>query len=266
MSDAATERDFVPVPHHRKDEHYEAAVKARRKEEKRERRFGAAKSLALAGLLAYAAFLSWENRTLTSLAASNANRVVYVTLRDDGALVNTAMYTSLPPKWQSDNRLNTLWNYVFWRECYSESEAPRAYYNVQRMSDDRVKREWIGHMSLDNPNSPRNKVGKKRHYYTCEPVGYAPVGSEDNRFVFRFKRYEHDNQGRRDEGIMMHVPVAFRTGVYPKDEDAWIDKTVFNAPGVQVWEYPGARPDALQDHLQSRTDGGQQRPANWRGQ
>ena len=68
-------------------------------------------------------------------------------------------------------------------------------------------------MSKDNPDSPRNKLGKKNHYYTCDPISYAPVGSDDDRFEFRFMRYHHNERGFKDRGISMHVTVQFRTGV-----------------------------------------------------
>lgn len=251
MSAAATPL-VVPTPRESMPDHYKAAAAARRREMRREMRVAVALSGMLALAAGWAGYLTWRNEKLVQLAAENANRVIYVTMRDDGVLVNSVMYTSLPPKWQTNDRLNTLWHYVFWRECYSESEAPRAYHNVQRMSDDRVSAEWREHMSLQNPTSPRNTHGKKRKHYSCDPINYSPIGTEDNRYSFRFMRHEHDERGRKDPGIAMYATVAFRSGVYPNDENAWIDKAVFNAPGIQVWEYPGARPEGVQQHLLSR--------------
>lgn len=239
----------VPVPPASLDEHFRQARDARRREVRRERRFGMTKTAAIVALAGYAGWLIWRNEQLVRLAAENANRVIYVYAGENGTLTNSAAYSSLPVKFQTDNVLNSLWNYVYWRECWSPAEAPRAYYNVQRMSDERVRKEWLEYMANSNELSPQNRLGKRNRYYTCEPIAYNPSGEENNRYEFRFMRYEHDPQGRRDAGISMHVTVAFRTGVYPTDEQGWIDRTVYNAPGLQIWNYPGARPDAVQQHL-----------------
>jgi hypothetical protein len=246
-----TPASLAPVPQDKLQQQFGGAVAAWKADRRRDRRYAFTLFAGVALLTGYSAFISWENRKLAQLAAENANRVIYVTLRDDGTLVNSVMYTSLPPKWTSDNRLNTLWDYVFFRECYSESSSPRDYYIVQRMSDTRVRTEYINHMSKENPNSPRNKLGKLGHYFSCDPISYTPVGSDDDRFEFRFMRYHHNERGFKDRGISMHVAVQFRTGIWPSDEHAWKDKSVWNAPGIQVIEYPGARPDAVQHHLLS---------------
>jgi hypothetical protein len=41
------------------------------------------------------------------------------------------------------------------------------------------------------------------------------------------------------------VTVQYRTGVYPQQDPrrAWLDRVSFNAAGVQVIEYPGAKPE-----------------------
>ena len=41
------------------------------------------------------------------------------------------------------------------------------------------------------------------------------------------------------------VTLRYRTGIYPANDKrrAWLDRTTFNAPGVQVLDYPGAKPE-----------------------
>jgi type IV secretory pathway component VirB8 len=219
---------------------------------RRERRFGNAKSALILLLLGYAGWKEYRYEQMAKIAAENANRAIYVTLRDDGTLTNSVVFTALPQHIREDNTLNTLWNYVYWRECYSRAEAPRAKVAVQRMSDNRVRREWLEAISESNPKSPHNTHGKQGKHYECEIISYTPVGSENNRYAFRFMRYEVDKTGRRDRGISMTAPVGYRTGVYPTEADGWKDKVTFNAPGLQVWEYQGARPDAVQEHLRPR--------------
>lgn len=240
---------IVPVPEQSLPEHYKLAMESQKRSTRREKSYSAVKSMAILLLGGGCAFLTWRNEQLVKLAADNANRVIYNTIRDDGLLMNSAVYTALPAKFQTDNTLNTLWWYVQWRECYNASEAPRAHYAVQRMSDDRVAKEWRQYIDQRNPNSPQVALGKKGAYYSCDPVQYTPIGRDGDRYGFRFMRYEVDNRGQRDRGIMMYAPLAFRTGIYDSGPDGWRDRVVFNAAGVQVWEYRGAEPEAVQSHL-----------------
>ncbi|MDO9713256.1 VirB8/TrbF family protein [Paracraurococcus lichenis] len=238
----------APVPPAGLDDHFRAALAANRRMARRERSYVLGVAALAAGLAVACGYLLYRNEKLVELAAANALRVVYVYTREDGSQVHSAAYSSLPVKFQTDNTLNSLWNYVWWRECWNPAEAPRAFVNVQRMSDERVGKEWREVMANSNKLAPQNRLGPRGAYYTCEPIAYAPVGSDNDRYEFRFLRREVD-RGRPDQGISMHVTVAYRTGVYPDDEYGWIDRTVFNAPGIQVWSYPGARPDAVQQHL-----------------
>src|SRR3982751_1665776 len=101
--------DVVPVPPAALDEHFRQARDARRREVRRERRFGMTKTAAIVALTGYAGFLMWRNEQLVRLAAENANRVIYVYAGEGGTLTNSAAYSSLPVKFQTDNVLNSLW-------------------------------------------------------------------------------------------------------------------------------------------------------------
>ena len=87
------------MPLDKQQQQFAGAVAAWKADRRRDRRYAFTLFAGVALLTGYGAFLSWENRKLVQLAAENANRVIFVTLRDDGTLVNSVMYTSLPPKW-----------------------------------------------------------------------------------------------------------------------------------------------------------------------
>lgn len=40
------------------------------------------------------------------------------------------MYRALPARFQTDNTLNALWDYVFWQECFSEASRVTANHHV----------------------------------------------------------------------------------------------------------------------------------------
>ena len=48
-------------------------------------------------------------------------------------------------------------------------------------------------------------------------------------------------------GPFYTVTLQYRTGVYPQQDPrrAWLDRVSFNAAGVQVIEYPGAKPENI---------------------
>lgn len=236
---------IVPVPAAELGGHYQRVVDAQRRASRRERQVGAGKNAAILLLATGLAWTVWNNGRLAEKVSDI--QTVYVTLRDDGTLVNSVSYTSLPPAVTQDNKLNSLWTYVEARECYSRSEASRAFYIGQKMSDPRVRTEWVNHFSLRNPTSPQHLLGEKGAYHRCSFVSIAPLGGRQDAYQIRFTRQEVDANGRGGPVVMMVTSVAYRSGVYDPDPQAgWVDRVTFNAPGIQVWEYPGARPEGVQ--------------------
>ena len=73
------------------------------------------------------------------------------------------------------------------------------------------------------------------------------MGPNNDIYFFRFRRWLDD--GRTSAASTAAAPfysvaVRYRTGVYPNDKRrGWVDRSTFNAPGVQVLDYPGATPD-----------------------
>lgn len=206
-------------------------------EQRRERRFGNAKTGLILLFAGFAGWNMWRNDQLTEAVIKASNRVIYSVGRDDGTLVNSEMYRALPARFQTDNTLNALWDYVFWQECFSEASRVTANHHVQEMSDERVQNEWLAFFGRKNPDSPQNTLGSRGAYHDCQPVSYSPLGHENDSYLFRFTRTEVDNKGNRSRPVNMFSTVKFRTGVYANKPDAWIARVTYNAPGVQVWEY-----------------------------
>lgn len=72
-------------------------------------------------------------------------------------------------------------------------------------------------------------------------------GANGDTYFFRFRRWLDNSRTTPAEianAPIYSVAVRYRTGVYPDDpRRAWVDRSTFNAPGVQVLDYPGAQPE-----------------------
>ncbi len=166
-------------------------------------------------------------------------QTVYVTLRDDGTLTNSVRFSSLPETVQNDTTVNALWGYVESRECFNGTRAARDWYVVQAMSDARVGREWRDWFGLTNKSSPQHVYGDHGVRVDCSFVSYSPLGPD--RYEFKFDRWEVNDRGHTDP-VRYVASIRFRTGVYSTDpQRGWIEKVTFNAPGVQVIEYPNSK-------------------------
>jgi hypothetical protein len=119
------------------------------------------------------------------------------------------------------------------------------------MSDERVGRQVKEQFALANPQAPQHVYGEHNVTVQCDLVDPPePIGDlSNNQYLFRFRRWEQDPRSlpaaaSQAQAPFYSVTVRFRTGIYPQDDPrrAWLDRTTFNAPGVQVIDYPGAKP------------------------
>jgi type IV secretory pathway component VirB8 len=190
--------------------------------------------------------MGWMAQSNARLAARAAEReVVFVTLRDDGTLVNSASFSSLPESAKQASAItNTAWGYVVARECYDSGRFATYDYIAQAMSDIRVGREWREYVSLQNKQSPRHVYGDHGIVVQCSFIKftYDPDGAG---VEFAFDRWQEDDHGKT-EPVRYVAHMRFLLGVYSDDPRRnWVEKSTFNAPGIQVTEYPGAKPEGI---------------------
>jgi len=105
---------------------------------------------------------------------------------------------------------------------------------------------------LRNPQAPQHVYGEHGMTVQCDLVDPpAPIGNPLNhQYLFRFRRWEQGPRSIPAEAAaapFYTVTVQYRTGVYPQTDPrrAWLDRVSFNAAGVQVIEYPGAKPEGV---------------------
>ena len=213
-----------------------------------QRRAGQAKNVAIAALGIGLAWAVYNNNRLAEKAATRDT--VYATIQADGEVISSTHYSELPPAAKQEEAIqNALWTYVQARDCYGSSSFIRQAYIAQAMSDARVGRQVRAAFILSNPTAPQHVYGEKGITVQCELVDPpTPIGDDGNQYLFRFRRAEDD--GRSSGSTLATAPVysvtaRYRTGIYPTDDKrrAWLDRVTFNAPGVQVLEYPGAKPE-----------------------
>ncbi len=243
---------------------HERAVKA-------ERRTGAFKTVAAVGFAALSGLLGWRVADLAEKVATRP--VVYSVLQPNGEWIASDHYdeaAAAAPAGQTDHDVqNALWTYVRARDCFGSEAFLRQIYIAQAMSEDRVFRQVRAQFDIKaNPAAPQKIYGEKGAVVHCDLVDPpTPIGTGGDLYLFRFHRLE-DETGRATAPDILRAPVysvtvRYRTGIYPKGiEDKrrrWLDRTTFNAAGVQVLDYPGAQPENARPS--ARVTPGADRPA-----
>lgn len=238
--------DMLSTQRNTLDGRGKAVVRQQNAAKRAERRSKGSQNLLILGLGLGLGWTVYNNNRLAEKALGK--EVIYVSLLASGDMVSSAHYTEVAtPSQQAESTQNSLWTYVTARECFTAAMAPRYFYIAQAMSDLRVGRQAQRQFDPNNPDAPSHIYGDKGITVHCEPVD-PPVaeGNEGNIFYFRFRRWE--DKARTSIADIAAAPiysvaVKFRTGVYPADpKRAWLDRSTFNASGVQVIDYPGAQP------------------------
>ena len=212
-----------------------------------QRRTGNAKTLAIVGL---SAGLAWSVYSINRLAAkAEGKEVVYATIQATGDVVSSVHYDELPPSAKQGEAVqNALWQYVMARDCYNAPGFARQSYIAQAMSEARVGDQVHRQFDPANPQAPQHLFGEHGVTVQCELMDPpTPMGGNGDIYFFRFRRWLDNGRVSPAEiaaSPFYSVSVRFRTGVYPDDKRrGWVDRSTFNAPGVQVLDYPGAQPD-----------------------
>lgn len=208
---------------------------------------GSAKTIAVVGLALGLAWTVYNNARLAEKAYSPV--IVYAVLQPNGEWIASDHYTAVVPgAAQEQNIQNALWTYVKARDCYKSSSFIQQSYEAQAMSDERVGRQVRAQFDLTNPEAPQHVYGEHNIAVQCEAVDPpTPINELNNEYYFRFRRFEdngHATAAEKAAAPIYTVTIKYRTDVYPKEDHrrAWLDRTTFNAAGVQVVEYSGAKP------------------------
>ncbi len=217
----------------------------------RERRIGNGKTAAIVLL---AGGLAWTVWNMNQLATKAAGRdTVYAVREANGEWTSSTHYDDVVPAAGKEQDVqNALWTYVQARDCYGSSSFIRQAYIAQAMSDERVGKQIHAAFLLTNPDAPQHVYGEHGIAVQCELVDPpTPIGENNNQYLFRFRRWEDAGPNRTDNiaaAPIYTASVRYRTGIYPDVDKrrAWLDRVTFNAPGVQVVDYPGAKPQNAQ--------------------
>ena len=216
------------------------------------KRSNTAKVVTILGLGGGCAWLVFSNGMLANKLARQP--VVYAALQANGEVISSTHYSEVPPAAKQEEAVqNALWTYVQARDCYGSSAPLRQYYIALAMSDERIGKQVKDEFSMQNPQAPQKIYGEKNITVQCDLVDPpTPIGDlSNNLYFFRFRRWEQTPRSTpADVALAAYytVTVRFRTGIYPESDPrrAWLDRSTFNAPGVQVIDYPGAKPSGVQ--------------------
>ena len=198
---------------------------------------------------------------LLALCAAQAGAIAYmlpleklvpiiVYQRGDGTVVNTVEWASLPKDVQEDTTVNVVWNYVQQRESWSEGNAGWAWTVVYAMSSPSVRDAFQSWYRKENPDSPA-RLYKDGTTVDARYVNWAPVcppeeGCKGAPPAYRiwFDRVETSPAGTAKPPVRYAVTVRIVRNVpLPKDR-VW-QRWTFNAPLIQVVEYPGAQREGV---------------------
>ena len=237
----------------------EAAVRAQHAASVVSRRRGeAARNLALLALSLGCGWLVYSNGELATKAASRDT--VYAVVQRNGEVISSTHYADLPPTALPEESIqNTLWMYVQSRDCFGSFSPVRQYYMALAMSDERVGKQVKDQFLLTNAQAPQHVYGDHGVTVQCDLVDPpAPIGDPLNhQYLFRFRRWQQSARSTpADQAAapFYTVTVQYRTGVYPQEDPrrAWLDRVSFNAAGVQVIAYPGAKPEGVSSPIARR--------------
>jgi type IV secretory pathway component VirB8 len=175
---------------------------------------------------------------------------IIVYQRADGTVVNTVEWASLPREVQEDTTVNVVWNYVQQRESWSEGNAGWAWTVVSAMSSPPVRDRFQAWYRKENPDSPARTY---RDGTTVEAryVNWAPVCPPEDgcrgappAYRFWFDRVETPPGGMPRPPVRYAVTARIARNV-PLPKDRIWQRWTFNAPLVQVIEYPGAQREGV---------------------
>ena len=169
--------------------------------------------------------------------------------RDDGTYTNYIRWTDLPEQVRNNTAVNAFWGYVQQRESWSEANAAYAWTLVSAMSAPKVRTQFQSWFQRDNPESPartyKDGTTVEARFVRWENV-CPPEGCPDGQAAYRFwfDRIE------TAPGALPKKPVRYAVTVrgllnVPMPADRQWQRWTFNAPQIQVIDYPGAQREGV---------------------
>jgi type IV secretory pathway component VirB8 len=175
---------------------------------------------------------------------------VFITIRADGTPVSTVQWADLPQEVRSNAVVNTAWTYVMDRESWSVANSGWAYQVVSAMSSPLVRDQFQAWYDPSNPKSPARmykdgttvSIDYKHWEPLCPQAGCA--SSEPEGYRFWFDRIETPPDAPPKPPVRFSATVRVQVNV-PLPQDRMWQRWTFNAPQIQVTEYPGPRREGV---------------------
>jgi hypothetical protein len=170
--------------------------------------------------------------------------------RDDGTFTNYAQWEDLPAAIREDTTVNVVWTYVQQRESWSEGNAGWAWTVVSAMSSPAVRESFQKWYGKDNADSPVRVYGEGTvdvRYVNWAPVctlGEEACAEAPPAYRIWFDRIETPRGGDPKPAVRYAVTVRIERNV-PMPKDRIWQRWTFNAPQIQVVEYPGAQREGV---------------------
>ena len=176
---------------------------------------------------------------------------VVVYQRDDGTYTNYALWDALPEKVRNDTTVNVVWNYVQQRESWSDANAGHAWTMVSAMSSPNVRESFQTDYGNANPQSPARVYGENT-VVDVRFINWAPVCAMGEDYcadappAYRiwFDRIEKPKGGDPKPPVRYAATVRILRNVKVPTDRLW-QRWTFNAPQIQVIEYPGAQKEGV---------------------
>ncbi len=174
---------------------------------------------------------------------------IVVYQRSDGTVQTTIKWEDLPEQVREDTVINVVWNYVQLRESWSEGNSHWTYKVVSAMSSEPVRDTFRKWYDSSNPNSParmyKDGTTVQAEYVAHQPV-CPPLGCSGSPPAYRiwFDRFETRPGEVPMNPVRYAVTVRIKRNVPLPEDRAW-QRWTFNAPLIQVIEYPGAAREGI---------------------
>lgn len=233
------------VTEEQRQEYYDQVRLEEKREKRRAQRKALFNTLSVVGLVTVVGI---EGISIIAMLPLQKVIPIVVYQRENGTVVSTIEWKDLPREVQEDTTVNVVWQYVQHRESWSWGNAPLAYDVVSAMSSPNVRKQFQENYDGKNPLSPQRLYGDTN--VQIKYVNWTAVCPESgclgppSTYRFWFDRTEVSPGGKPSPPVTYAVTVRIQRNVpLPTDRAGW--RWTFNAPLIQVIDYPGAQRESI---------------------